>query len=268
MLVRTVSEYLAVIDAVAREYSADRMRADLIFRGLSCFEHSLLPGIYRRHAAPGAQGGTPDYQASEGTILHHFIKNAMSQVDHIGRDDILTWLTYAQHFGAPTRLMDFSANPLISLYFSCKKEFGYNGAVCILHEGAYVNTLQLNAVPGKKKRDVMSEIAANVLDPAAPCTRYPVTLIPHYIDRRMEAQSSRFLVWGQDRAPFEDIAKPHGSMLEHAPDAFFCKIPIDGNAKPALLRELSFLGVNEKKMFPGLDGIGKYVAEYYRICKT
>lgn len=262
--VKTISGLLDAIDELASGYFSSPMKSELIFRGLSRYEYGLLPGVYRSYRESGdtrmIYGG-----ATENEILHHFIKNAMSLVDHIDKDDLLTWLTYAQHFGAPTRLLDFSSNPLISLYFCCKKEAGMDGAVCVLHEKNYVHSLKLDRVKGRTKRDVLGEIIANIVDPEQGCTSYPVTFIPHYIDNRMEAQASRFLVWGRDKRPFEEIAESHGSMMEGNPGAYFCKIRIDGGAKHSLLRELSFLGVNEKKMFPGLDGIGKYISEYYRV---
>jgi len=265
-VIRSIRDYLDIIESIASVYATHIMKSDLIFRGLSSYNHMLIPGVYRAIAGESAQGPTshPSYgEATEYEILRHFIKNAMSIVDHIDKDDLLTWLTYAQHFGAPTRLLDFSSNPLISLYFSCKREPELDGGICIVHERNYVHSLHLNA-KNQTKRDVLNEILDNVIDSSHPCTPYPVVFIPHYIDNRMEAQASRFLVWGNDKTAFESIADRHGSMLEEESRAFFCKIRVDASCKRSLLRELSFLGVNEKKLFPGLDGIGKYISEYYR----
>ena len=85
--------------------------------------------------------------------------------------------------------------------------------MCILHEKSYVKSLRLGGEPGRTKRDVLAEIMEHIRDPGRSCTPYPVTFIPHYIDNRMEAQASRFLVWGMDSSPFEAIAEPHGDML-------------------------------------------------------
>ncbi|MDL2218201.1 FRG domain-containing protein [Christensenellaceae bacterium OttesenSCG-928-M15] len=270
MVIRRVRDYLEAIDAIATQYGVRSTKEALLFRGISDHQFCLLPGVYRTFLAEAGGGAVerPQYgDATESEILHHFIKNAMSLVDSIDRDDLLTWLTYAQHFGAPTRLMDFSANPLVSLYFACRREFDVDGAVCVLHEKNYVQSLRLDRDENRKKRDVLNEIMDNISDPCAQCTPYPVTFIPHFIDARMEAQNSRFLIWGSVRAPFEELAGPYGSMLDGEEEAFFCKLKIDASKKMELLRELSFLGVNEKKLFPGLDGIGKYVAQYYRRTK-
>lgn len=265
MLVRTISEYLAIIDRIDRHYAREGSRHALIFRGLANLRYGLLPGIFRTFKLQ-TQNGTEDvpcYDAAERDVLHHFIKNAMSAVNIVGRNDTLTWLTYAQHFGAPTRLLDFSGNPLVSLYFCCKRELGQDGAVCVLHDGNYVRSLQLAQVPGRTKREVLDEIMLHIENPEVSCTKYPVTFIPHYIDLRMDAQSSRFLVWGSERAEFETFAEPCGSMLDGDDTAFFCKIRVDGHSKGNILRELSFLGINEKSLFPGLDGIGRYISQYY-----
>ena len=40
-------------------------------------------------------------------------------------------LTYMQHYGAPTRLLDITANPLVALYFACAAEPDCDGKVIV-----------------------------------------------------------------------------------------------------------------------------------------
>lgn len=259
--IKSIKEYLDIIDNISSTYSKHPMKAELIFRGLCTYEQKLIPGVFRYLKDDISQLYA---NVSEIEIINHFIKNAMSLVNHIPAEDLLTWLTYAQHFGAPTRLLDFSSNPLVSLYFCCKNHMDRDGAVCILHEKNYVKSLKLNLNPKITKHDVLNKIMNSIQNESCECTKYPVTFIPYYIDARMEAQASRFLVWGCDKSPFETLADPSGNMLNNESGAFFAKIKIDAKSKVKLLYELSFLGINEKKLFPGLDGIGKYISEYYK----
>lgn len=101
----------------------------------------------------------------------------------------------------------------------------------------------------------------------------PFLFIPAYIDQRMAAQSSRFLLWGADKRPLEEMISTEEEMnlsndgvaYDIADDTrFLSKLIVPDLCKHDMLRELELMGISERTVFPGLDGIGKYIEQYYR----
>ena len=82
-----------------------------VYRGYSS-QKELLPNIIR----------FKDNTKNEIKILEEFEKYSGS---YYNANNALDFLSYAQHFGLPTRLLDFSYNPFVALFFalnSPKKE--------------------------------------------------------------------------------------------------------------------------------------------------
>jgi hypothetical protein len=101
---------------------------------------------------------------------------------------------------------------------------------------------------------------------------YPVVYLPYYVDQRMSAQSSYFMVWGNRNEPLERLIPEENWMVlsnktineergygkSQAP-GILLKLSIYNDKKLGILRQLDMLGINQKTLFPGLDGIGKYI---------
>ncbi len=63
-------------------------------------------------------------------FFYHWRKHAKILDSRIPEHDIDS-LVYAQHNGLPTRLLDWSSNPLVALYFACSKDFDADGKVFV-----------------------------------------------------------------------------------------------------------------------------------------
>ena len=100
----------------------------LFFRGLSKKTFELLPSVFRKNYNEKEIFLDFMQYAPENNITYDFIKDA---------DKVLTEM---QHYGLPTRLLDWSVNPLIALFFACNENsyISYSTVNCICHVIHYI----------------------------------------------------------------------------------------------------------------------------------
>jgi len=97
----------------------DLDRTTWIFRGHKSAKYELEPRIERENKGKGC-----DWAALESMLLSEFQSKArmyMNPHDLPGPQERTSWLALMQHYGIPTRLLDFSYSPYIALYFALRE---------------------------------------------------------------------------------------------------------------------------------------------------
>ena len=83
----------------------------------------------------------------------------------------------------------------------------------------------------------------------------------------MTSQSSIFMLWGAILQPLTNIIDSCNYMLEdqvsNAECGIICKIQVPASAKKSLLKQLDLCGINEKFIYPGIDGVGRFIKRRY-----
>jgi len=177
------------------------------------------------------------------------------------------WYFLMQHYAAPTRLLDWTVNPLVALYFAVCDESDRDGAVWIVDpwrwNRAHVKYLFGPAVAGwreTKKYLLDLEDAFDTGEAENQTTeKWPVAIEPPHIDRRIAAQGSKFMLFGtkKDMTRSPAVNRPRGVKGKHA---ILDKIIVKRSKASKLREELNEMGINGKAMFPGLEGLGKHIA--------
>jgi len=109
---RTLAEFVATVEALQAV-----AEGPLWYRGCRTVSHQLLPSLYRPRWRTTGAG---DFSSLEAALVARFRERSIPYLARpLGADDLDT-LFLMQHFGVPTRLLDWSENPFTGLYFALR----------------------------------------------------------------------------------------------------------------------------------------------------
>ena len=166
----------------------------------------------------------------------HWRENAIAFCQHLPENDF-ECLAFAQHYGLATRLLDWTENSLVALYFAVEEQSQTDGAVFCYFQSSIVDS-------EKATFERLKQVA---------------TYKPRPFDRRILAQGGVFSYHPNPKIALE--AKPLTEQ-ENKFDSSgldLIVIRISWKIKPALKRMLNDIGISRKILFPDLDGLSNFV---------
>jgi len=198
-----------------------------IFRGVRDWEYDLTPRVAR--ITDFKYSSEWDLEKKEKDLLRIFKERAIPYLKFIP-DNEWDWLAIAQHFRLPTRLLDWSRNPLVAAYFAVEKDNNKNSAIYAL---TYNHYLDIDSVK-------------NIKDPF----QYGIfaKFIPPHITDRITAQEGVFT-----------IRKNPNKSLKSSGNLKIDKFIIDKNFKRELKTILYHYGIHRASLFPDLESIAKHI---------
>jgi hypothetical protein len=199
---------------------------NLIYRGVKRDDFELTPSVGRIRRKDGSQLTSDD----ENRLLKVFKHRAFQFIKDYINDD-LELLSIAQHHGLPTRLLDWTKNPLIAVYFAVEEAFKDEDLLKTEFSCIYIHT-------PKTKANLDSTFNPFEVDSVR---RY----IPKYWDARIIGQNGLFTVHNKPYEPW----RPDGLR----------KILIHYGIRKEIKITLNRFGINPSTIYPDLDGIAKHV---------
>lgn len=196
-----------------------------IFRGVSNKDHKLIPKIGRKVNHVYA-----DFYTYESTLLTQFKKMAEPFLQSIPKNE-WEWLAIAQHHGLPTRLLDWTKNPMVAAYFAVNKDSNQDCVIYALDSTRLDSNIDLNFEPYIYD----GSIDVKVFE-------------PNHITSRIIVQNGIFTIHNAPLNPIEDD-----------PIIGIEKIIIKSSARKEIKKSLDMYGINKATLFPGLDGIAEYL---------
>lgn len=218
--------------------------SNTIFRGVSHESYELLPKVGRKKCIESfnrhqAYGMLDDY---EQAILMEFQKNALPFLDKLPQSQ-WEWWAIAQHHGLPTRLLDWTKNPLVAAYFAVED--------CNTNEDCVVfatNSAQFNSF-------------IDLSDYPDPLGIDEIFLyFPPHINQRIIAQSGLFTVHNHPNIPLDTTEKPATRISKRKGEKYKVDaLVISKEHKQEFKKTLNLYGWNRSTIYPGLDGIAGHL---------
>ncbi|MBP0615793.1 FRG domain-containing protein [Jiella mangrovi] len=234
-----------------------RFRSPFLFRGVGQADFDLIPSLKRL-------GGS--YWDLERHVLRNFRKYAhRSTVPH---DDDWNWLALGQHHGLPTRLLDWTYSPYVALHFATAEISSYDrdGAIIMANYRQMAQSLP-EGLQNPLTRNGSHVLTAELL------REYAGSL--EELDEKSAAHGEEWVCFFEPPSLDDRITNQFAvfSMTSHArldlsrwfaerPD-FARKLVIDHALKWEIRDKLDQANVTERVLFPGLDGLSRWLARHY-----
>jgi hypothetical protein len=197
-----------------------------VFRGLGDDAYDLIPSI----------GRDGRYNSSrERAVLDVFRRRITEYVDNPKALDEWDTLGLAQHHGAPTRLMDWTSNPLVAAYFANSAE-GKGGDPVVV-----------------ARRVDPSEIIQTEFNPD-PLSADTGFVLPRFFTYRISSQNGLFSVHSD----------PTQSLFDHRSRRFSrFKFIIPLQFRKYFQRRLFYFGFDAQRIMGNVDGVGSRLKWQY-----
>lgn len=236
------------------EPNIKRYRTNFAFRGLSDKNYELKTSIMRL-------GGV--YFDLEFHLIRNFVK--YSRIENTQNFTVWNWLVLAQHHGLPTRLLDWTFSPFIAIHFATSEftKFDIDGVIwCVdyvkLHKTLPPELVDLLKHDGGNTFtvDALSKISSTLQNfDSLSDVDFALFFDPPSMSDRLVNQFALHSVISSNTIRFDEI-------LVNNPE-LFRRIIIPAELKWEIRDKLDQANINERILFPGLEGLCKWLTRHY-----
>ena len=268
-----------------------RFMSNFIFRGQGNAEWPLKTSLARM-----VESHHPNYidkimpASYEQRMMDEFQwKYPSYEKGHIpATDESREWLSLMQHYGSPTRMLDFSYSMYIALFMAIDGSFHPKSAIWALNKHVlndkiirkYCVENNTNVISGKDTERYIYEEATTAINRRFYIVKDKVENFlyatrPHLSNERINRQQGLFVIPSSIELDFEDILKDYYDSSQYGTMKFddvvrlstdhsygqqtvsLIKIEIPKSLKYGLSNVLRQMNVTSETMYPGLDGMAR-----------
>jgi hypothetical protein len=232
--INSVSAFVSHVGSFERRHIAQ-----WFFRGHAKVEYCLVPSLFRLQRV--LKESFRNWDDLESFLLLAFKREAAQHIDssHLNEED---WLCLAQHHRLPTRLLDWTTNPLIALYFAVEGDYQDDADVWCLGFPSTNNCWEEGTFFSQR----IDLIKGGFIH------------FPRHIDKRIVNQGGCFTV--------HNSATPLNEESDYKDFLTFNRIIIPSHSKKHVRAELYDMGIHASFVYPGLDSLASRLV--YELTET
>ena len=232
----------------------------IFYRGQPDKDFNLVPPVFRDQEKNG------ECFHNEHEILNSAKRTAWKYLQAYPTD--LEKMIVLQHYGLHTRLLDFTSNPLIALYFACNNNEDKDGQVFCFCSNGSVNLkyVELIAHAAFENWGIQADInkllkdwgQTNIGSDDVDAIKYEISkprfFESPYNNERITAQRGAFIIAPLFDYDKEGVLKRGKYVCKQCEDGVFQpSILVAHHVKKSLLKELMELGIDSSTIFPDFE---------------
>lgn len=244
------------------------LHGPLWYRGCAKSSYELKPSLYRHKKTKTIES----FIELEKKLISLFQQRSIPFHARTLSDG---WelLFFMQHYGVPTRLLDWTESPLLALFFAVtsslrhlnaagKPIFESDAAVWILDPIRW-NKHAVNLRTFEGKVLAVDDSHLNAYGPSVDCNimkDFPIAIYGAHNSYRIVAQRGVFVVFGKQTHPMEVIFQDH-----NFPGNALKKLVIPKEKLPHFYDAVRHHGITDSVVFPDLDGLAREIRREFKF---
>lgn len=247
--ITSLSEYLDLIEIIKHSWK----NKWLFYRGVSKSTYNLVPSIYRQNHWT--------YSKDLASEIFSEFKRKVSCFRDITNCSDWGYYELMQHYGLPTRLIDWSCGSLIAVFFSLLNLRDCDNPCIWVIDPTWLNKTSIKKDyvfstenTESKSRDILEKYLYD-FQLNFPL---PIALLPTNNNPRIVAQKSAFTVHGTLSGSINQILKSNKNNR-------LCKITFANNSLLEIKRSLATSGINYSNIFPDITGLCNELKFEYQL---
>ncbi len=259
--ISTLEELMPLLSEQEERPDLGRNRSPFVYRGMTNAGFRMVTSLRRNCRSL--------QRSLEPAILKNFAKYAVIEDPSVAHS-VWRQMILGQHHGLPTRLLDWTQSALVALHFAVSEDdLGHmEDHDCMVWR---MDIRELHALLPEKYQQVMRDYQAEVFsvdmlgEAAQSLAQYDrdlgnrgmVVLEPPSLSARIVNQYSFFSVIPMDMENVEEFLDRYTENT--------VKYVIDRRLRWRVRDMLDQLNMSERIVYPGLDGLSRWIARHYYV---
>lgn len=266
-----ITSFKQYVDIIEKRQS--KSKNSLWYRGCGKSTHALLPTLFRHKTAKTKAA----LEQLERQLMVRFRQRSIPLHNRSLADEWDT-LFFMQHYGVPTRLLDWTENPFIAFYFAVTSgpfsvSKGTRNKPPAISFSSDAAIWIFNPVEWNNHATSQQGNGLGVLTPGddallryKPSRRFdeipvhPVALYGAHNSPRIVAQRGVFTIYGNDTIPMEDAFETF-----QFPAECLIKVILKRDKLPNLRTAILQHGITESVVFPDLEGLAREMKREFQF---